>query len=268
MYARKLTKEELMKSGITEVTKDCRVFRGDTELKHYVNNQGYFMVNLFEFDEDGNRIFMPYESSVFGGTYKMRSVGLHRVMWAWFYNEVPEGMVVDHISNEHDKIEDYYLTNLQLLTPAENLSKERPEWNTSEVKCQLSKPRSFYEEKLECYTLAYEQAKKNHDAEGAHRFRTSLAQTRARLRYYDSHIEEAQAIQKAKEQEEAKKKAYHEIAQKKRELKAKVDSARKYYKEIRDAYGKDDPYVQQLWGEWKLAIAMLYGFMKENGSNA
>jgi hypothetical protein len=84
------------------------------------------------------------------------------------------------------------------------------------------------------------------------------------LNYYDAHITEALEIQKAKEEAEARKREYHERAIKKRELQAKVDSARKFYKEVKAAYGNDDPYVKKLWGEWKLAIAELHGFCAES----
>jgi hypothetical protein len=262
MYARRLTKDELMKSGITTVTKDGRVFREDGEIKPTINNQGYYMINLYELDDEGNRILIPHEKSVFGYIYKTRSVGLHRIMYAWYSkeHEVPEGMVVDHINNEHDKIEDYYMTNLQLLTPAENVAKDRDNCYVYEIKCNLNKPRSYYEDKLRGYEVAYEQAKKDKDVEGAHKLRSYISQTRARLRYYDKHIEEARVKQKAKEIEEAYKREYHERAQKKKELKAKVDSSRNYYLQVLEAYGKDDEYVKKMWGEWKLAIAMYHGF--------
>lgn len=265
MYARKLTKDELKKSGIIEVTEDCRVFTKNSELKPFTNNQGYYMVNIFELDEDGNKITVPYEKSVFGCVYKTRSVGLHRLMWAWHSEEemVPDGFVVDHINNEHDKLEDYYMSNLQLLTPAENLAKDRNNWHVWELKCQLNKPRSFYEDKLKGFEVAYEDAKKRKDADAAHRFRNGISQTRARLRYYDSHIEETRAIQLIKEQEEARKKACHARAERRRELQARIDKARKYYNEALEAYGKDDEYVQKLKGEWKLAIAMLSCFKAE-----
>ena len=49
----------------------------------------------------------------------------------------------------------------------------------------------------------------------------------------------------------------HARAEKRRELQANIDSSRKYYKEALEAYGKNDPYVKQLWGVWKTAIAEL-----------
>lgn len=268
MYGRKLTKEELKNSGITTITKDCRVFREDGEIKPYPNADGYLMLNIYELDENGNRIIIPYEKSVYGYIYKTRSIGLHRAMYAWHSKEqeVPEGLVVDHINNEHTKLEDYYMTNLQLLTPAENLAKDRDNWNVMEIKCNLSKPRSFYEDKLKGYEMAYEDAKKRKDAEAAHKFRSGLSQTRARLRYYDSHIAEAISIRERKAAEEARKREYHERAQKKKALKYEVDSLRKMYQELLEAYGKDDPIVYEYWGKWKLAIAMYHGFCANNNA--
>lgn len=255
-----------MAAGITNVTEDGHVFSGEEELIPSISKQGYFMHIIYDLDENGQRIKLYKEKSAFGYIYKTRSLGLHRIMWAWFNNEVPSGMVVDHISNKHSELKDYELSNLQLLTPSENLAKEKPNWHVSELKCNLSKPRSFYEGRLAGYEAAYEQAKKDKDAKAAHTLRTSIAQTRARLRYYDSHIEEAIAIREAKVTEEAHKREYHERAQKKRDLKAAVDSARKFYLETLAAYGKDDEYVKKLWAEWKLAIAMYHGFCAENKS--
>jgi hypothetical protein len=51
----------------------------------------------------------------------------------------------------------------------------------------LNKPRSFYEDKLAGYEKAYEEAKLNKDADLAHKLRAYISQTRARLRYWDSH---------------------------------------------------------------------------------
>ena len=124
---------------------------------------------------------------------KLRTIGLHRAMWAWFHGDVPEGMVVDHINNKHSRIEDYHLDNLQLLTPKENLAKEREE-STRQVKCRLDRPRTYYEEKLTKYEALHEEAKANKNAYEAHKQRGNLAQTRARLRYYDSHREEAESL--------------------------------------------------------------------------
>lgn len=261
MYCRKLTKDELLDFGISEVTKTGRVFKNGEEVNYTVDNQGYFMYRIYDKDENGNKIKIYSGPKDYEYTYKYRAIGLHRIMWAWHYGEVPEGMIVDHKNNSHDHIEDYYLSNLQLLTPGENIAKERDNWHVRELKCSLNRPRSYFENKLEGYTIAYEQAKKDKDVKGAHRLRCNIAQNRAFLRYYDSHIDEYLANKK-----KAEKQAEHDCharAEKRRELQANVDSARKFYKEVLAAYGKDDPIVKQYWGEWKLAIAMLNGFKEE-----
>lgn len=262
MYARKLTKDELMEFGITEVTTTGRVFRYGEEVNYTIDNQGYFMYRIYDKDENGNKIKIPKSANAkdYEYTYKYRAIGLHRLMWAWHYGEVPEGMIVDHKNNSHTHIEDYYLSNLQLLTPAENIAKERDNWHVSELKCNLNKPRSHYENKLEGYTLAYEQAKKDKDAKAAHSLRCNISQARARLRYYDRHIDEYL------KDKEAKKPSEHECharAEKRRELQANVDSARKFYKELLAAYGKDDSIVTKYYYEWKMAIAMLNEFKKD-----
>lgn len=203
-YAKKLTKAELISEGITEITKEGRVFKGDKEIfPHWVSNKttgDYLGITIYERDSE-NRLIKGkdrvYKRTRKDGTISEtlgylgipRTIGLHRAIWAWIYDEVPEGMVVDHINNKHSQIEDYYLSNLQLLTPKQNLAKEREE-STRQLKCKLNKPRSFYEEKLAKYEALYEEAKIAKNADQAHRFRSNMAQTRARLRYYDSHKQE------------------------------------------------------------------------------
>lgn len=263
MYARKLTKDELMEFGITEVTTTGRVFKNGEEVNYTIDKStGYFMYRIYDKDENGNKIkiLKSEDAKDFEYTYKYRAIGLHRIMWAWHYGEVPEGMVVDHKNNSHAHIEDYYLSNLQLLTPGENIAKERDNWHVSELKCNLNKPRSHFEKKLEGYTLAYEQAKKDKDAKAAHSLRSNIAQIRARLRYYDRHIDEYLKEKKAKKPSEHE---CHARAEKRRELQANIDSNRKFYQEMLAAYGKDDEITKQAWGEWKLAIAMMYGFKEE-----
>jgi hypothetical protein len=265
MYGRILTKEELMDYGINEVTKTGRVFRHGEEVKPTIDNQGYFMYRIYDKDENGNKIkiMRPDATKDYHYTYKTRAIGLHRLMWAWHYGECPEGMVVDHKSNRHTHIEDYYLSNLQLLTPAENVAKERDNWHVWELKCDLSKPRSHFEQKLEGYTLAYENAKANKDAEGAHKLRSSVCQTRARLRYYDSHIDEYVGKQIRAKAEKKVANDCHARAQKRRELQYEVDYSRKFYQDLLEAYGKDDPIVTQYYYEWKMAIAKLKMFKEE-----
>lgn len=227
-YATKLTKLDLIQAGITEITKEGLVFKGETPVNLSVNAQGYLMLAIYKLDEEGNKIKKPITRRMPGCkrdtdtyTYELRSIGLHRAMWAWFNNEVPEGYVVDHISNKHTELEDYRLDNLQLLTPAENLEKERG-ISDKQVYCKLDRPLSYYENKLNNYLLEYEEAKANHNAEECHRLRSNISQAKARLRYYLAHKEEAEALLKEKEKEEKlnsiRSEKYHQVAKMKREI--------------------------------------------------
>lgn len=208
-YAKKLTKEDLMKGGIVEITDDCKIFGKNGEISIYQkHNQGYMTITIYDLDKDGNKIKVPIKR-LFKGCktvsdtyiYKIRTIGLHRAMWAWFHGEVPEGYVVDHLNNRHTKLEDYHLSNLQLLTPKENLAKERTNWNMYELKCKLNKPRSFFEDKLAAYEAEHEKAKEAGDAELCHKLRSNISQTRARLRYWDAHEEEREDLEEFKKKE-------------------------------------------------------------------
>lgn len=206
-YASKLTKQDLIKSGITLITKDGYVFKKEKQVIPYMINGGYLVLSIYDLDEDGNKIKIPVTRKFKGCkkqtetyVYKQRTVGLHRAMWAWFNGVVEDGYVVDHISNKHESIEDYTLDNLQLLTPAENLAKERGESN-KQLKCKLNKPLSFYENKLNMYLEQYEQAKKDHNADLCHKLRANVANMKAKIRYYKDNIDEAEAMAVTKQAE-------------------------------------------------------------------
>lgn len=189
-YASRLTKDELIKNGITLVTEDGLVFRGEQQVKFSINSAGYWVVPIYVLDENGNKIKKPIKRQYKDRShmtdtyvYDSRIIGLHRLMWAWHFSEVPEGYVVDHISNKHENLEDYHLSNLQLLTPGENLAKER-RTSTRQMKCSLKRPLSWYEDRLNMYLEKYNEAKATHNAELAHKLRTNIADTKARIRYY------------------------------------------------------------------------------------
>ena len=215
-YAKKLTKERLIQEGFTEITKEGRLFKGEHEVFPCWNGKEdnpnrYLCVMAYQRDSEGHLIkgkdrvykYTRKDGSIgesISWQGKLETFGLHRVIWAWFHDEVPEGYVVDHINNKHDRIEDYHLDNLQLLTPKENITKER-ECNVKEIPCKLDRPRSYYEDKLAKYEKLYDEAKSNKDKEAAHKQRTNIAQTRARLRYWDANRKEAETLM-------AKKKEY------------------------------------------------------------
>lgn len=251
-YARKLTKKELQEAGITEITKDCKIFRGDKEFFpswSCSKTDPYLILYIYDLDANGNKIKtdvtrtfkytkkngeVSASNPVNTYVYKTRSIGLHRAMWAWHYGEVPEGMVVDHIDNKHSTLYDYRLENLQLLTPKENVIKEKPNLNRI-VKCCMTKPRIFYENKLAVYTEKYEKAKKDKNQKACHKLRSNISGTKARLKYWDEHKDEYEAYLKACEseirikEEKAKEKAINDalIAEAKAQRKADAELKKK-----------------------------------------
>lgn len=175
-YATTLTRDYLEYLGVTDVTKDGRVFKGDQELTQYSDGR-YLLVNFY--DPAIRRATPPEERRNNTGQI---TIGVHRVVYAWYNKIIPMGMLLDHLDNNKTNNN---LDNLRLVTPSENIVKERPECNKKLIKCKLNKPRSFYEEKLNKYLTEYEAAKLSKDPKLCHKLRENISQTRARLRYYD-----------------------------------------------------------------------------------
>lgn len=189
-YASELTKDFLIKAGVVTVDlENCRVFGEQSEFIPFINKQDYLMISLYDLDENGNRIKIPIKRKFKGCKkltntyiYKNRVISLNRLLWAWKYGSVPTGYVIDHINNKHAELEDYKLNNLQCITPAQNIAKERPE-STTICRPAYGISKEVYEQRLEYYLAEYEKAKKEHNAEAAHRLRSNIAAQKARIRY-------------------------------------------------------------------------------------
>lgn len=197
-YARKLTKQELINGGIF-ITPENRIFKNGVDITDNMslNPSGYKIFQIYDRDENGQCIKKYYTNKhgQYTYTYKQRTITLNRALLAWYQGEVQNGYVSDHIDNIRDN---YDPDNLQPLTPGENVNKEK-NWHTTELKCNMHKPREFYEKKLEQYMAEYDKAKYEHNAENAHYLRVNISQTRARLRYWESHKEEYEAYIREKE---------------------------------------------------------------------
>lgn len=276
IFARPLTKDYLQKHGVKEIMKDCKVIFEDgrvleKEEDFTKDKKGYFSFNVFELDENGNRIKIPvkkrykykgYEKLYSTHIYKVRTIYLHRAMWAWFNNEIPEGILsIDHISNKHNTLYDNKLENLQLLSQGEHARKDRTV-STRELKCNMTLPLSYYEDKLNTYIVKYNNAKSKEDK---HLLVSYICQYKARIRYWKSHEEEYKKNEEAKaieanalktQKERAKDlKQYHKIAKEKKHLKSLVDEARKIY--------KDNPTIDNKYN-WRLAIKVYNDFIEKN----
>lgn len=248
-YAREITKEYLQKLGVEHVDPNGRtiIIKGKEARQFPMpsGNKEYMYVRLYDHDK---RFEIPVEErKTSTGQFNL---GVHVINYVWNVTDKPQGIVIDHIDNNPLN---NHINNLQPLTPRENINKE-----LNRPPRVVKMPKYITEEqilkKIEGYEVAYEQAKKDHDAKAAHHFRAYLSTWRAKHRMF---LEDPEKYTKPSEHE------CHARAEKRRELQANVDSSRKYYKEVLAAYGKDDPIVKQYWYEWKMAIAMLNIFKEE-----
>ena len=155
-YAKKLTKDDLIKSGIKDIffnPYDLQyhvINKYNRELSLHQNHQRYIFFVISDLDDQGQYIKRPIKR-VFKGckkvsdtyVYKTKTIYLHRAIYAWFKGEVPKGMLVDHVNNRHETHYDNRPENLQLVTPAENLSKDRK--RASDIKELRKTKREAYE---------------------------------------------------------------------------------------------------------------------------
>ena len=177
-YIRKLTKEELINSGIKEITEDCKVIFEDgrvleKEEDFLRNEKGYFYFLVKE--TDPGAIFAKKWKGVQNDS---RTIYLHRAMYAWFRGEVPKDRVVDHVDNRHKTLYDNRLDNLQILTDDANLKKD------AQYKCDLNKPLEDYERMLAYYTNNYNTTT---DKQYKKRCKECIEQYQAMIRYWKAH---------------------------------------------------------------------------------
>lgn len=268
-YASRLTKEMLIANGIELITEDGVVIRNGKQVIPTQNKQGYLMLVLYELDEDGNKIKIHVTRKINGCKkptntyiYKVMTVGLHRAMWAWLNGVVEEGCIVDHKNNKHTSIEDYNISNLQVISQRENVKKDR-EASIRELKCKLDRPLSYYEDKLAYYEDLYQKAVKEGNQEEAHRQRANTYGQRARIRYWLSHKEEAEALI-AKKQDYLETKldsdVYHAKAEVIRLLKENISKRRAEYKNALETNGSKHETTLSLKAEWKRARKELNDF--------
>ena len=269
-YASRLTKEMLVANGIELITEDGVVIKNGEQVIPTQNKKGYLMLTLYDLDKDGNKIKVPItrkdkrcKKPIMTYKYKQMTIGLHRAMWAWIYGVVEEGRVIDHRSNKHDSIEDYNINNLQIISPRENSTKDR-EASTREIKCKLDRPLSYYEDKLAYYENLYKKAVKEGDQEEARLQRTNIYGQRARIRYWLSHKEEAEALI-AKKQAYLKAKLdsnvlYHAKAKVIKLLKENISKRREEYHNALETNGSKHETTLSLKAEWKRVIKELNDF--------
>lgn len=250
-YAQELTKDYLISLGITDVTPDgLHIFKKGKETCQSISKSGkknYLVVCLYD---PQRRLAVPKEKR--NSSTGQFTLGVHVINYVWNVGNRPAGYVVDHIDNNPLNND---VSNLKLVTPKINVTKDKTNCSSNQIKCNINKPLSFYEEKLNNYELRYEEAKANHDADLVHNLRANIYQTRARIRYYKAHIDEANAIKAKAEEKIAKKDAYHARAARIRELDDLVCRARLKYLQAQHEYGDDHPMTLHAKKEWRAVVA-------------
>lgn len=165
-YAKELTRKMLEEMGVKTVSFD------GTEI--WVTNR---------FKTHKKKLTKSKKDDYLRITIQGKSYAVQRIVYAWFHEEgIPAGMVVDHIDNNK---RNNHIYNLQLLTPEQNLAKNKPNFKKRIMKCKLNVPRYKYEEDWERYNQLYQMAKINKNKNVAHYMRTCRSNVEARLRYYD-----------------------------------------------------------------------------------
>ena len=157
-----LSKQYLEYLGITNITEDGRVFKGEEELAASPEGNGYLM-------------YKPYDKEG-----KQRNIKAHRAVYAWHHGYIPPKMQIDHLDGDRHNNN---ISNLRLATAKENQANRHHNGGSYEMRCSMKYPRSYYEDKLK----EYETDEKSRSRS------TKMSVLRAKLRYYDSHAEEHEA---------------------------------------------------------------------------
>ena len=197
---KQITKSYLEYLGITDVTPDGTVYTKNGPRVSRPNSKGRLRINLHDPDKYKN---VPKEQRNSGSGYVF--IQVHQIVYAWFHGEVPYGKEIHHVDLNHLN---NHITNLEALTPEEHWAKHRPK-STKQIKCDLKKPLSFYENKLNQYLELYEEAKKSNDTKERKNLRINIYFTRARIRYWKAHQKEAEQIQKETLEEKQRKIEWH-----------------------------------------------------------
>lgn len=259
-YAAELTKEYLMKLGITDVTPDgLHIYKGSEELAQYIPKtknakRRYFRVSLYDPEI---RQATPKEERT--STTGAIIIPVHVINYVWNRGPRELGLVVDHIDNNPLN---NHIDNLQLINQRENVTKDREE-STREAKCKLDRPLSYYEDKLAYYEDLYKKAVKEGNQEEAHKQRGNTYNQRAKIRYWLSHKEEAEALI-AKKQAYLETKldsdVYHAKAEVIKLLKENISKRRAEYKNALETNGSKHETTLSLKAEWKRARKELNDF--------
>ena len=114
------------------------------------------------------------------------SISAQRIIAAWYFGEIAEGAVIDHINN--NKL-DNRLENLQIISVTENINKNRDCCATHTLPNNGNPSKEKYLAKLEKYIKRYKLEIERGDQEAAHKTRGSIHLQKSKLLNYMSEEE-------------------------------------------------------------------------------
>ena len=212
-YAPELTKEYLQKLGVEDVDPSGRfIIKNGKPIPVRLSGKKrrrYLQVDLY--DPDLRQATPIEERNSSTGKITLR---VHIINYAWQHGIKPAGLEVHHIDRNSTN---NAIDNLVALTHEEHLQVHN-EAATRQLKCRLDKPLSFYEDKLNKYINELEEAKESLDEKACHTLRSNISNTRARIRYWLAHQEEAEKLIREPKEKKGyvKNEKYHEVAKMKK----------------------------------------------------
>lgn len=150
---------------------------------------------------------------------------IHHIVWVWFNGKLEPDWDVHH---KDKNPANNALDNLVAMPHTEHLRRHKLEQikeSTFELKCKLDRPRSYYEDLLAKYQDEYLKAPELYGKSTDPRYKrvvANIANTKARLRYYDNHTMEVNEMTEYKKdlmelaswkkyfKEEGNKRLWHE----------------------------------------------------------
>lgn len=114
-----ISKKMLLDSGYSVIIKDdgTPIVKGPRRIKSYIKLKGpsKYSTNVKPYLYIGLNI----------NKQPMVMYSLARIVWAWYHEECPIDVTIDHIDDKHDTPYDNRIDNLQILTLDSNLKKKK-----------------------------------------------------------------------------------------------------------------------------------------------
>ena len=133
MYCKKLTKQELLDAGFTDVKyidNQWRIFRHWRKNNSKNKTDTEISITL----ACGKHKYRPnkyYHKITFSFNRKVYNIPLSRLIYVWFKGDIPDGYIINHINgNSFDNRPE----NLQLLTVGDNLKRRFESGEEAQVK--------------------------------------------------------------------------------------------------------------------------------------